>query len=276
MNIIAMDIASEVSSICILGSGGRLFREFKVPTRISHLREIIKKVPRPRRLVFEEGTQAAWLWSELHGLCDDVLVCDPRANAELSGAFKNDRNDARQLALRARGNLLKRVWHGGHAFQSMRETVRTYQCLTEECVRLKNQIRAVFRGNGMCIGARADSLAGRKQWVRHLRLPAQRERVLRLGAILDDVVIQRNQALKTMVRYARRNKMYRALRRIDGIGPVFASMFIAEVGDPQRFRQRQQFWSYAGLAVSTDNSGEFELRDGRVVRKVRGVSPNIS
>ena len=65
--------------------------------------------------------------------------------------------------------------------------------------------------------------------------------------------------------------MYKSLRRIDGIGPIFASMFISEVGDPKRFRTRAQLWSYAGLAITTFESSEFELKGDRTVRKARAV-----
>jgi transposase len=269
MNIIAIDVSSEVSSVCVLGINQRVRLEDQVPTRIASLKKLIKSVPRPRQVVFEEGTQAAWLWSELQGMCDDILVCDPRQNRELSGQFKTDKNDARNLALRAQGNLLKRVWHGGKELQSLREAVRTYQCLTEQSTRLKNQLKAVFRGCGVATGSKAYSAKTRTKIVQDLRLAAQRERVLRLGAVLDEVTIQRAKALKTMIAYARKNSMYKAIRKIDGIGPIFTSMFVSEVGDPRRFRTRSQFWSYAGLAIMTDDTAEFELKNGRVVRKSR-------
>lgn len=271
MNIIAIDVASEVSSVCILSANGKIRLEEHIPTRIPELRRIINGTARPRQVVFEEGTQAAWLWSELQGVCDDILVCDPRQNSELSGQFKSDENDARNLAKRAQGKLLKRVWHGGKELQSLRESVRTYQSLTEECVRLKNQLKAVFRGRGIVVGRKAYSLSSRQKVIQHLPLPAQRERVLRIGAILDEVATQREKALKTMVNYARRSAMYKSLRNVDGIGPIFTSMFIAEVGDPHRFRTRAQLWSYAGLAVMTHESSQFELKDGCVVRKSRAI-----
>ena len=137
MNIIAIDVASEVSSVCVLSANGRVRLEEGVVTRIPALKKVIKQVPRPRQVVFEEGTQASWLWSELSKFCDDVLVCDPRQNRHLSGQFKSDKNDAKNLAKRAQANLLKRVWHGGQELQALRESVRMYQCLTQESTRLK-------------------------------------------------------------------------------------------------------------------------------------------
>jgi hypothetical protein len=101
MNVIAFDIGSEVSSVCVLGANGGIRAEQELPTRISAFKALIKKIPRPRQVVFEEGTQAAWLWSELRGICDDVLVCEPRAHKPLLGVFKSDKNDTRKLAKHA-------------------------------------------------------------------------------------------------------------------------------------------------------------------------------
>jgi transposase len=269
MNIIAIDVASEVSSVCVLSASGRIRLEEGVATRIPALKKIIKQVPRPRQVVFEEGTQASWLWSELSCVCDDVLVCDPRQNRHLSGQFKSDKNDARNLAKRAQANLLKRVWHGGHELQALRESVRMYQCLTEESTRLKNQIKAVFRSQGITIGQRAYDPKKRKEAITLFKCMVQRERVRRLGSVLDEVSVQRSLALKTMVKQARKNAMYKPLRKIDGIGPVFASMFAAEVGDARRFRTVRQLWSYAGLAVMTHDTAQAEIKNGKIVRKNR-------
>jgi transposase len=40
---------------------------------------------------------------------------------------------------------------------------------------------------------------------------------------------------------------YRALLTIAGIGPVFASCFVAEIGDVHRFASPQALVSWAGL-----------------------------
>lgn len=271
MNCIGIDVASEVSSVCVRRRDGTILQEAIVETKVSKLTALIKAVPRPRQVVFEEGTQAAWLWSELECICDDIIVCDPRESSKLSSHFKSDKNDARNLSRLAQGNLLKRVWHGGKELQDLKEGVRAYQNLTEESTRLKNQIKAIFRGRGIKVGEKAYTKSSRMEVVKKLPLKIQQERVMSLGKLLDLVSEERAATLKTMTKAARKNKMYKPLRTIDGIGPIFSSIFIAEVGDPNRFRTREQFWSYSGLAVMTHESSEFELRNGSAVRKSRAV-----
>lgn len=270
-NIIAIDVASEVSAVCVLSKEGKVLSEELVRTEIKELGQIIKRVKEPKQVVFEEGTQAAWLWSELSHVCNDVFVCDPRQNSRLSGNQKSDQSDAKNLALRARANLLTRVWHGGEELRSLREAVRLYQTLVEDCVRQKNRLRAVFRGTGLKDGKAAYQSLKRKEVSKNLPLSIQRERVDRLGKVLDELEKQRASALKTMVKLARNNTMYKPLRSIPGIGPVFASMFISEVGSPDRFRTRAQLWAYGGLSITTHESSEFEYRAGKISRKIRAT-----
>jgi transposase len=104
-----------------------------------------------------------------------------------------------------------------------------------------------------------------------LPLSIQRERVERLGKVLDELEKQRAAALKTMVKLARGNAMYKPLRTIPGVGPVFASMFISEVGCAERFRTRSQLWAYGGLSITTHESSEFEIRGNRISRRVRAT-----
>ena len=266
-NIIALDVASEVTCVYSANRRGKLIFEGSVPTEIPALREMIRKVPRPRTLVFEEGCQADWLWSELQPLCDDVVVCDPRANRQ-SGQ-KSDRIDARKLAERARIGTLRRVWHGGKELQDLRQAVFSYRTLTEHTIRLKNQIKAVFRSWGIRGGGGAYEPETRTKAIAGLPTKVSRSRAKRLTELLDVVTVQREAALKEMIKLARQRPRYRELRTIDGIGPKFAAFLVATLGDAQRFRTRKQLWAYAGLAVRTYDSGEYEVSDGNIHRKKR-------
>jgi transposase len=42
---------------------------------------------------------------------------------------------------------------------------------------------------------------------------------------------------------------------------------MAIVVSPHRFPTKRQFWAYCGLAVITESSGDFEVRNGRVERR---------
>jgi len=269
MNIIASDIGSEVSTTYAIRNTGKVIFAGMVGTDIPSLREVVKRVPRPRQLVFEEGCQSVWLWSELEPLCDDILICDPRKNGKIGGEKKTDCMDVQKLAEYAQKGWLHRVWHGGGVeLQSLRHAVYLYRELTEQSTRLKNQIKWVFRSRGIRGAKGAYETAGRAKLLLKLPTKALKNRVARLGSIMDLVTLERRAALQEMVALARKSPMYKPLRAVDGIGPIFAAIFIAAIGCPERFRTRRQFWAYGGLSIRTDDSSEYEVRaDGRIERK---------
>jgi len=270
-NIIAMDVASEVSCVYAVNKRGKVIFEGSIATQIAALREMIGRVPRPRTLVFEECCQADWLWSELQPVCDDVLICDPRANWRMSKGQKSDRIDARKLAECARLGALRRVWHAGKELQDLRQAVFSYRTLTKHSIRLKNQIKGIFRSWGVRGGGNAYEPATRKKALQTLCSKVSRARAERLTKLLDVVTEEREMALREMIKLARQRSRYKELRMIDGIGPKFAAFLVATLGDARRFRTRKQLWAYSGLAVITHDSGEYEVSEGQIRRKKRHI-----
>lgn len=266
-NIIAMDIASEVTTVYAVNKRGKLLFEAAVPTEIPSLKAVIRRVPKGRTLVFEECCQADWLWCELEPFCSEVIVCDPRKNREKGQ--KSDRIDARKLAERARMGGLSKVIHSGKTLQDLRQAVFCYQSLVEHSVRLKNQLQAVFRSWGVRGAAKAYKSETRPTTIAKLPTRTLRTRAERLTKVLDAIEKQRTKALRDMVKLARQRPRYKELRTIDGIGPVFAAYLVAFLGNPERFRTRKQLWAYSGLAVTTYDSGEYEVVLGAVKRKNR-------
>ena len=77
----------------------------------------------------------------------------------------------------------------------------------------------------------------------------------------------------------RRDPAWPVLRTIPWIGPVRASVLLATMQTPWRFRTKRHLWAYAGLAVVTHSSSDYLLVEGRAVRRrctplTRGLNPN--
>jgi transposase len=268
MNIIAFDIGSEVSAVCALKKSGSVLFEELVAMRIPALKSVLRQVPHPKRVVFEECPQAAWLYAELQSEVDEVFICDPRKNKELSSGKKSDRNDARNLAERCLQGGLSRVWHGGEELARLREAVAHYHSLTQHSTRLKNQFKAILRSRGVRGGRNPYGAAETLLQ----QLPSESQQQLRsLSRILEVLSEARKDALREMVRLARKHKCYEALRTVPGVGPVFCATLLAIIGDPERFRTRRQLWAYGGLSILTHETGEYRLRDG-VIEKKRSQS----
>lgn len=264
MNIIAFDIGSEVSAVCALRRNGKVLFEELVSTRISELKSVLKPVPHPKRVVFEECPQASWLYAELKDEADEILICDPRKNQGLSSGRKSDRSDARNLAERCLQGGLSRVWHGGEDLARLRESVGHYSSLTQHSTRLKNQFKAILRARGVRGGR--NPYGAEESLLK--QLPSETQQQLHsLSKIIAVLTEERKVALREMVRLARKHKCYEALRTVPAVGPVFCAMLLAIIGDPERFRTRRQLWAYGGLSILTHETGEYRVRDGLIERK---------
>ena len=269
-HIIGIDVASEVCSVVIMKNTGKVEMKTRVATSESNLTQLVRAVKRPRQVVFEECGQAAWLYSIFEPISDDVLVCNPKKNRDLSGEQKDDDRDALNLADRARLGALSRVWHGGRSLQALRERLRDYQALTSESTAAKNKIKAVFRNRGISIGDRAYAPKSRPEAIKLLPQQSLRSRVLHFGEVLDVITEQRADAKKELVKVAKKSPMFNSLTSMPRVGDIFASTIIAEVGTPHRFRTRRQFWSYSGFAVRTFETGrDYIDKRGMVCRKER-------
>lgn len=59
---------------------------------------------------------------------------------------------------------------------------------------------------------------------------------------------------------------YTILLSIDGIGPVFASGILAEIGDISAFHSQDALAKYAGLTWTRNQSGDFEADESRMTK----------
>jgi transposase len=186
---------------------------------------------------------------------------------------KNDVRDASDLADLLRMGRLPEAWIAPPAVRSQRELVRHRHKLRQLCSGIKSGAHAVLAKNGLCI-PRSDmfGLDGRRR-LAELALPeAFRIRLdsqLRVVDLLEaeiDTMDARIAALFTD------DQAYRAVLRVPGIGPVFAAVFRAEIGEVTRFPSPRQLNSWAGLTPrhresdTTVHRGPITKQGSRLVR----------
>jgi hypothetical protein len=68
----------------------------------------------------------------------------------------------------------------------------------------------------------------------------------------------------------------RRLLDVPGLGVVRAAQIVAAVITPHRFRAREQFWSYCGLAIITRSSSDWIPKGARMVRSHRALPRGLA
>jgi transposase len=270
---VGMDVHLASIVILVLNGAGKVVMESVIETGAERVRGFLKQLRGKVYVTFEEGTQANWLHEVVRPLVTEVVVCDPRHNKLLQSGNKNDRVDAKKLAELLRNGALKKVYHGDNGVGTLKELVRTYDCLVSDSTRVMNRLKAIFRGRAIaCGGHEIYRQDRREQWLEKLREPGAKQRAGFLYEQLAALKPLRQKAKLAMVKEVRRQPAYPWLMSMPKLGSVSVAQLIAVVGTPHRFRSKQQFWTYVGLAVVTRSTADHEVVAGVLRRSQRPVS----
>lgn len=265
---VGMDVHQASTSIAVMNGQGKLISESLIETKAQTIVDFVKGLSGEVHVTFEEGTQAAWLYDLIRPQVTAVTVCNPHHNHLLKSGNKSDLVDARKLAQLLRAGMLQPVYHGEHGTCTLKELVRSYECLVSDTSRVKNRIKAIYRGRGVRTSGRAVYQASQRElWLQKIESAGLRSRAEFLFRQLDQLQLLRREAKRAMLKESRRHVATQLLRQIPELGPVRIAQIVATVGTPHRFRSKRQFWSYIGLAVVTRSSADYRLVDDRMQKR---------
>jgi transposase len=213
-------------------------------------------------------------------LVAEVIVCNPRENKLLKAGNKSDRIDVEKLGKLLRLGELRPVYQGASSGQGLKQLVHSYEGLVDDATRVKNRLKAIYRGRGL--NPKGEALYGQKQrpqWLGKLQTKELQTRAAVLYEELDCVMRLRAEAAKVMLRAARKHEGYKSIISAPGLGPIRTAQVLATAITPHRFRGKRQFWPYCGLAVVTRSSSDYEWVNGGARRKrkpiqTRGLNQN--
>jgi len=267
-----MDVHQASTSIAVVNGQGKLTNESLVETKAQTIIDFLKGLSGEVHVTFEEGTQAAWMYDLICPQVTELVVCNPHHNHLLKSGNKSDRVDARKLAQLLRAGMLQPVYHGEHGTRTLKELVRSYECLVADNSRVKNRIKAIYRGRGVRTSGHAVYQASQRElWLRQIESCGLRTRAESLYRQLDQLQLLRREAKRAMLKESRQHGVTKVLQQIPELGPVRIAQIIATVGTPHRFRSKRQFWSYIGLAVVTRSSSDYRFINQRIQKHQRAA-----
>lgn len=267
---VALDVHQATTVASVREEGGRVLARTVLPTEGRSLLEFFRGMRGAVHVAFEEGTQAQWLHDLLVPVVDGVVVCNRRGEA--GHGNKNDHLDADGLSERLRRGALKPVYHGSPHRARLQELARTYRNTVDDSRRVMQRLKALFRARAIRTpGAGVYETARRAEWLQQLPDDGVRFRADALYAQLTILQALRQRAKQAMLAEARRDPAWAVLRSIPYLGPIRVSLLLATLQTPWRFRTKRHLWGYAGLAVVTRTSAEYEMAGGRAVRRRRQV-----
>jgi transposase len=217
--------------------------------------DVVGRAARPCTTVFEQGELATWLHLVLKGTCEHLLVADPTHNRAIARSpHKDDAFDAVTLARLARGGYIKEVYQPPTAFARLRLLVRHELQVGTRIVRLKNQIKALFRQHALVACGNKVYSSERAQWIARLprfARPLVEDHFRELDVATENLELTRRRLAAAVSESA----PSQLLMSIPQVGPVTAATFVAYVVTPERFPSRKKLWTYCGFGLMQRRSG---------------------
>jgi transposase len=261
---IGIDVHSSSCTVAVMGPTGRRLRSDVVDTHAKTLIQYLQGIAGDKHVCIEEGQQAEWLYEVLSPHVSEVAVMNVRGMPK--SEHKSDESDAFTRADDLRlGRIKRRVYKQHGTLGALRAVVRVYDKLMSDHVRAQNRVKSVFRARGIEV---LNSRYPAEEQERLLKaLPVyQRQATEMLFAQLTGTAVTRKKAEEALTAEAKKHAMTRVLMTMPGLGIKRIAQMMAIVIDPNRFRNKRQFWSYCGFAIQTRVSAEWERVGGEWTR----------
>ncbi|GAB4191952.1 MAG: hypothetical protein Tsb0015_14070 [Simkaniaceae bacterium] len=199
-----------------------------------------------------------------------VVVMESRKMVAIRATIinKTDKNDARGIAEALRVSHYQECVHRNDAAVEIRSLLHLRQTAIEE----RTHVITSLRGNLKVYGIKFSKKAGKT--FRGLAESAIKElnpRVQRTIQSLLNILETLDEEIKALTReveeVASKDEDVKLLRTIDGVGPITALAFKAEIDDPMRFKNSKDAPAYIGLTPKQYSSGEVH-RQGGISKKI--------
>jgi len=131
----------------------------------------------------------------------------------------------------------------------------------------KAQVHAVLAKQGVPVAVSDLFGVGGQQLLDRLALDAPcAARVDSLRRLIDAFTYEIDVLAKRIAGNPHDHRGYQAIQAIDGVGPVLAAVFVAEIGDVRRFARPQQLCSWAGMTPRHRES-DTKVHRGRITKQ---------
>jgi transposase len=132
---------------------------------------------------------------------------------------------------------------------------------------LKAQVHAVLAKQGVRVAVSDLFGAGGQQLLDELALDAPfAARVGSLRRLIDACTFEIDTLARRTAAQLRNHRGYRAIQAVDGVGPLLAAVFVAEIGDVRRFARPEQLCSWAGMTPRHRES-DTKVHRGRITKQ---------
>jgi transposase len=220
-----------------------------------------------------------WYWAAdvIKECGGSVHLAHPLGNNWGHRRVKNDERDATDLVDLLRMGRLAEAWVAPPSLRELREYIRYRAKLVNLRSNLKAQVHAVLAKEGVNVPmSDLFGVAGQHLLDKVQLANAYRIRVESLRDLIEHLDLEIAMVEKQAAPIFAGDLGFHAVQAIPGVGPVLAAVFVAEIGDIERFKSARHLCSWAGLTPTHRESDE-KVQRGHIskqgVVRQRGDTP---
>ncbi|MCP4568211.1 MAG: IS110 family transposase [FCB group bacterium] len=257
---LAMDLHVKTFTLGKMDEHGSFKGSIELPTSENHIIDAIQSVKSKRKyLTIEQGPLTYWAAQVANPYVDQVIACDPRANALIfKNPYKKDKVDTKNLCRLLRMDELHHVYQPQSDDRALfKAAALHYIDLRNQLTRFKQKIKAMYRHWGI-ISVFTDSVysqSRRDHFLEQIKGLSIRNQLLRLYHLMDQTKLMQQYALKSLKDLGRNYPEIQQFIKIPGIADINAHLFDAFIQTPHRFTKTSQLWKYCRLSI-TDRSSD--------------------
>jgi len=246
---VGIDLHRRRSQVVILDETGVKLSSVKVENSAAALALAVGEAGPAPEVVLE----ATWGWYWAAELLTDmgarVHLAHPLGiKGYQNRRVKNDERDATLLADLLRVGSLPEGWIAPSELRETRELVRYRHKLSRLRAGLKSQIHAVLGKEGVIPDLKTLWGPAGSDWLDNQNLAeAYQHRVVSLRRLIGRYDIEVSELDRRIHARLADHTGYQVIQQLDGVGPVLAAVFVAEIGDISRFPTPKRLTSWAGL-----------------------------
>jgi transposase len=265
---VGMDLHRRRSVLVRITETGEHLETVRITNDPEYLRQVMARAGEAPEVVLEATYGWYWAADTLAELGARVHLAHPLGVKAFSyRRVKNDARDAADLADLLRMGRLPQAWIAPPATRELREWVRHRAKLVGLRSNVKCQVHAVLAAAGVAVPM-SDLFGqqGQQLLMRTALSVAGRARVNSAQRIIAALDFEIDTFSGLLARRLRGDPGYVAIRQIPGVGPVLAAVFVAEIGQVDRFPGPAQLASWAGLTPKHHES-DTTVHRGRITKQ---------
>jgi transposase len=261
-----LDVSMKTTFICIVNEKGKVVKEIASASTPEAIYSFLSGTGlKIEKVGLESGCLTHYLKKGLKKKGYDVIGMESHRMAAILATIinKTDKNDARGIAEALRVGHYKECVHRSDEAVEMRTILHGRRTAVEGRTHTITSIKGHLKVYGIKLGKGVrKSFREKVETVISELHPSVQKVIASLLNILDTYEKEINELDKIVKDAGKKNEGVKLLQTIDGVGPITALAFIAEVDDPKRFDNSKDVAAYIGLTPTQYASGETQRQGG--------------